>query len=333
MDALKQARTLDYHAAGEPLRIVVDGLPEVPGDTMLAKRRHMETELDHWRRMLMLEPRGHADMYGAVITEPVSGDADCGVLFMHNQGYSTMCGHGIIALATAAVEQGVFTYRDAADIRIDTPAGQVRAAVTERIGAPPQVTFENVPSFAFGDALMIDSSHGPLEARIAFGGAWYAYVDAVQTGLELQPRHAARLIALGREIKAGAGSATDIRHPAGNSDLDFLYGVIFTGPGQDAGHLRNVCIFADGELDRSPTGTGVSGLAALRHAEGVLGLDEDLVVESILRTTFTVRCLRETRLGDTPAVITSVSGSAHITGRHSFVLDELDPLAGGFMIR
>jgi len=334
MRVLRRVETLDYHTAGEPLRIVTSGLPDIPGGTMPEKRRYMATHLDDWRRFLMLEPRGHADMYGAVLTPPVSSGADTGVLFLHNEGYSTMCGHGIIALVHAAVEHGVFSFADASAIRIDTPAGQVVARANfDANGGVESVSFRNVPSFVLEPDLQVTVAGQRIGLSIAYGGAFYAYVDADAMGFSLEPAEAARLVELGRQIKEAVSASYSIRHPDGDEALNFLYGTIFTLPGPTRLETRNVCIFADGELDRSPTGTGVSGRAALHWARGELGPGEELVVESIIGTRFTVQCVGETRVGQYAAVIPEVSGSAWFTGAHRFSLDKGDPLARGFLLR
>lgn len=329
-----KVRTLDYHAAGEPLRIVTAGLPAIEGASMLARRRFMRERLDHYRRLLMLEPRGHADMYGAVLTPPASDDGDFGVLFLHNEGYSTMCGHGIIALVTAGIEHGLFEVGDPENIRIDTPAGRVSARARQGAGGRVEsVSFVNVPSFVLRDAVELRLADRILPATIAFGGAFYAYVDARDLGFGIVPAEAAQLIEAGRAIKAAAGAQCDIRHPRGDDDLGFLYGTIFVLHAAEPGRSRNACIFADGELDRSPTGTGVSGRAAIHYARGEISLGETLTIESIIGTVFEVRCLQETSVGGLDAVITEVSGSAWMSGEHEFVLDPRDPLRDGFLLR
>lgn len=301
---------------------------------MLEKRQYMATELDHYRRLLMLEPRGHADMYGAVLTQPATGDGDVGVLFLHNAGYSTMCGHGIIALVTAGVEQQLFDFADPQAIRIDSPAGRITArANQDACGKVASVAFENVPSFVLEPACDVDVDGVHVNACIAFGGAYYAYVDAGLHGFEIVPQEASRLIAFGRKIKLAVSSGYPINHPYGDAELGFLYGTIFVQQGKDLSRSRNACVFADGELDRSPTGTGVSGRAAIHYARGEIGLNETLEIESIIGTRFTVRCVEETTVGGLPAVVTEVSGSAHISGAHSFMLDPADPLPGGFLLR
>jgi trans-L-3-hydroxyproline dehydratase len=331
---MMRVSTLDYHTAGEPLRIVTAGLPEIPGDTMIARRRYMKNELDHYRRFLMLEPRGHADMYGAVLTPPVTADGDVGVLFMHNEGYSTMCGHGIIGLVTAGLEHGLFEAANPQAILIDTPAGRITARARRKaVGGIESVSFLNVPSFVLEDNCQLKAGGRDLHVTIAFGGAFYAYLDAQVLGLELVPGEASALIEYGREIKDEVNRDYTIRHPDGDEDMNFLYGTIFIRNGSRAGHSRNVCVFADGELDRSPTGTGVSGRAAIHFSRGEIGLQQVLHIESIIGTSFSVRCVRETMVGDYPAVIPEVTGSAYITGESNFLLDSSDPLQEGFFIR
>lgn len=273
-------------------------------------------------------------MYGAVLTDPVTPDGDIGVLFMHNQGYSTMCGHGIIALVTAGVEHGVFDIADASAVRIDTPAGRISArANRDNAGSVESVSFLNVPAFVLHSNVTIEYEGKAFECTIAFGGAFYAYVDAEQSGLELVPEEAARMIRLGQEIKNRINRQLDIWHPAGAKDLNFLYGTIFVRSPGASGRSRNACVFAEGELDRSPTGTGVSGRAAIHYARGELALGEKLEIDSFIGTRFSVCCVEETRVGSLPAVITEVTGSAHICGEQRFILDESDPLRDGFLVR
>jgi len=329
-----RVRTLDYHTAGEPLRIMISGLPAIAGDSMLARRRYMQEKLDHYRRFLMLEPRGHADMYGAVLTGPASPDGDVGVLFLHNEGYSTMCGHGIIALVTAGIEQRLFPINDPQKIRIDTPAGRILArANLDRAGGIESVSFRNVPSFVQNESVTVHIDGRLVDCTIAFGGAFYAYVDAAAHGFDLTPDEAPRLIHFGRQIKQAVTHGCVISHPGGEEELDFLYGTIFVLDDERDGHSRNACVFANGELDRSPTGTGVSGRAAIHYARGEIGLLEELTIESIIGSSFRVRCLEETSVGGVDAVTPEVTGTAHISGRHEFILDDRDSLNMGFLIR
>jgi len=326
---------VDAHAAGEPLRVVLDGFPDLHGDTILARRRDARARHDHLRTALMWEPRGHPDMYGCLVVPPVTPGADLGVLFTHNEGYSTMCGHGIIGVTTVVLELGLVERREGDNrVGIDTPAGFVEAWGRVEGGRVTSVSFVNVPSFMTVLDRSVDvPGLGTVRYDVAFGGAFYAFVDARALGLELEPREVGRLIETGRAIKAAVSKSDPPRHPL-DADLGFLYGTIFLGPAHDArNHSRNVCVFADGEVDRSPTGTGVSARLALHHARGELAVGEDIVVESILGTTFGGRVVGTTRVGPHDAVIPRVSGSAHVTGRSEFFLDPDDPLRDGFLLR
>jgi proline racemase len=328
-------RTIDVHAAGEPLRVIVDGLPPIPGDSMLEKRRYAREHLDTVRRRLMWEPRGHADMYGAIPTEPVSDGSDCGVLFLHNEGFSTMCGHGIIGLTKVLLESGmVASGRRTSTIRIDTPAGLVVARATRQDGTVRRVTFENVPSFVYRRGIEVGlDGIGETVCDIAFGGAYYAYCDAADLGLSLDPSQHDRLVEVGRLVKRSVLAQTSIEDPVA-PDLGFLYGVIFTGPPADRRHhSRHVCIFAEGEVDRSPTGTGVSGRAALLHDAGTLGDGETITIESILGTCFDVSVAGRSQVAGCRAVVPEVTGEAYVTGTSEFFLDPGDPLGDGFIFR
>jgi len=327
--------TIDAHTEGEPLRVITGGFPDVPGDTILARRSYLKENLDHLRKALMWEPRGHADMYGCLLTPPVTPEADLGVLFMHNEGYSTMCGHGIIGLATVALETGILQRSEPdATVKIDTPAGLVTARAKVADDRVKSVSFQNVPSFVFAmDNVVQVPGLGKVKYDIAFGGAFYACVKAEDMGLVCKPEAYRTLIEKGRAIKQAVMESLPVVHPF-EEDLNFLYGTIFIGPPQVQGaHSRHVCIFAEGEVDRSPTGTGVSGRLALLRARGEIDLNEPIVIESIIGTRFTGRIIETTSFGPHPAVIPEVEGSAYITGRHEFLIDPEDPLREGFILR
>lgn len=330
--------SLDVHAAGEPLRIITSGAPVILGATMLERRRWLLAHADHVRRALMWEPRGHFNMYGCIVTPPVSADADAGVLFLHNEGYSTMCGHGVIALVTALVETGTLPARGAATpVALDTPAGLVRAtAHVDADGRVGRVSFVNVPSFVYArDVAVALAEAGPVRVDIAFGGAFYAIVPAERVGLRVAPEETERLVAVAEEIKRAVNASLRIQHPD-EPDLGFLYGTILTGPPEDpAHHSRNICVFASAEVDRSPTGTGVSARLALHAARGEIGEGDEIVVESILgaASAFGGRVVGRTAVGPHAAVLPEVSGTAFITGRHEFLLDPRDPLGAGFLVR
>jgi proline racemase len=293
--------TVDYHTAGEPFRIVTGGVGSLEGRSILDKRRFAADELDHVRRLLVYEPRGHADMYGCFVTEPEDEGADLGVVFFHNAGYSTACGHGTIALVTWAIESG----------RVDGP----------EVVRVTSVRFRNVPAFVHARGLPAAGR----EVDVAFGGAFYASVEE-----RVAPEELPRLIELGREIKADLEAAHEIVHPA-EPELRDVYGVIFWQEEEGVGLLtqRNVTVFADGEVDRSPCGSGTSARLALLHDEGRIAVGEDLRHLSIVGSEFTGRVVEVTPEG----VVTEVEGSAHLTGRHEFLLDPTDELGEGFLLR
>jgi len=328
--------TIEAHAAGEPLRIVVDGLSEIPGATILERRRFLRDNLDYVRQALMWEPRGHYNMYGCVVTPPVSSEADFGVLFMHNEGYSTMCGHGVIALVTVLVESGAVKVEgEQAKVNLDTPAGLVRATAHLEDGHVVKVSFLNVPSFLYARDLAIEvPGYGQVVCDVAWGGAFYAVLPAARVGLRVVPEQTAALVTAGEAIKRAVNAVLPVKHPF-EEDLSFLYGTILTdAPEETNHHSRNICVFAKAEVDRSPTGTGVSARLAVHHARGEITRGESIVIESILgrHSTFSGRVVAETRVGPFPAVIPEVSGSAFITGRCEFVIDPRDPLGRGFLV-
>ncbi|HKQ14907.1 MAG TPA: proline racemase family protein [Steroidobacteraceae bacterium] len=320
--------TIDLHTGGEPLRVVLSGLPPLQGTTVLEKRRYFREHYDHLRTGLMFEPRGHADMYGAVLTESTTADYD--VFFLHNEGYSTMCGHAIIALTKLVIEAGRI---QGERVAFNVPAGRIESRARIEAGRVIEATFRNVPSFLYRRDQVIDTEVGQVKFDIAFGGAFYAIVEAEPLNLALDESAYARLIAMGRAIKHAIMKTMPIEHPF-EPDLSFLYGTIFTGPARQAGHhSRNVCIFADGEVDRSATGSGVSARAALHYAKGEVALNRPITIESILGSTMTVRAVEQTTFGAYDAVIPEVSGTAHFTGRNEFWFDSKDPLRAGFILR
>lgn len=321
--------TIDMHTGGEPLRVIVEGLPPIEGRNVLEKRRYFRDHYDYLRTGLMWEPRGHADMYGAVITS--STDADFDVIFIHNEGYSTMCGHAIIALTKLAVETGLVTKHE---MTFNVPAGRIHAKATVVDGHVVETSFRNVPSFLYLRDSHVDvQGIGCVHFDIAYGGAFYAFVKAEEVGLSLVPEDYNRLIDYGRRIKNAVKSGFPITHPF-EQDLSFVYATIFTGPPLDrANHSRNVCIFAEGELDRSPTGSGVSARAALHFAKGELGFNERITIESIVGSTMSVKVVEVTKFGPYDAVTPEVSGTASFTGRNEFYFDPEDPFRKGFIFR
>jgi proline racemase len=321
--------TTDFHTAGEPFRIVTSGTPAIDGATVRDKREHAAASeaVDAVRRLLCHEPRGHADMYGCFLVAPDDAGADLGVLFWHKDGYSTACGHGTIALGAWAVASGrVDAPVDGeVDVTIDVPSGRVVARVRVRGGAVDGVAFRNVPSFVIAR----DVEAAGVAVDVAYGGAIYASVPAARFGLTVTPEDLPELIRAGRAVKAALAPTDAARHPT-DERLSGIYGTILweeLGPR----HQRNVTIFADGEVDRSPCGSGTSARCALLAADGVLGAGDALRHDGIVGTTFTGRVL-----GDAPdgsGILTEVEGMAYMTGAHRFVLDPRDPVGTGFVLR
>lgn len=327
--------TIDMHTGGEPLRVITGGLPELKGNTILEMRRYFKENLDHIRTGLMFEPRGHADMYGAVLTQPVSEDADFGTFFLHNEGYSTMCGHAIIALTKLVIETGMIKKEgENPELIIDAPPGKIYSKAFMNNGVVEKVSFKNVPSFVSLNNKEVNvEGIGKVMFDVSFGGAFYAFVDADSVGLNLNADDYNKLIDYGRKIKYAVMDNFSIDHPF-EKDLSFLYGTIFIGkPYNKNNHSRNVCIFAEGEVDRSSTGSGVSARAAIHHLKDNLQIGEEITIESILDTTMDVQVVEETTYGGFNAVIPQVSGTASIIGQNEFYFDPEDPLKEGFIFR
>jgi proline racemase len=331
---------VDYHTAGEPFRIATAGIPPIPGATVLERRDYAIRHLDHYRRLLVCEPRGHADMYGCFPVSPDDDGALAGALFFHNVGFSTACGHGTIALATWAADCGLVKPGGEAEssVAIDVPSGRVQARIRwdgQRAGT---VTFRNVPAFVQARGVTARVGTGRIRADVAFGGAYYASVDAADTGVPLEPASLPRLIALGREIKRALDGSHVAEHPD-EPRLSGIYGVIFaeTVPAAAHGvpglHQRSVTVFADGEVDRSPCGSGTSARLALLDDTGELPAGETLVHESVIGTRFTARVAGRAVAGGREAVVTEITGRAFRTGEHRFLLDPRDELGTGFTLR
>ena len=320
-----EIRTVDYHTAGEPFRIVTDGVDAPRGASILDKRRDAHDRLDHVRRLLVHEPRGHADMYGCFVVEPDDGDADLGVVFFHNAGYSTACGHGTIALVTWALDEGIVEKREGENhVVVDVPSGRLETWADVQGGRVRSVRFHNVPAFVWAQGVEL----GERTVDVAFGGAFYASLEEQVEVSELP-----RLIALGRDLKRELEAWQDVVHPL-EPELRDIYGVIFWQEESESPLTqRNVTVFADGEVDRSPCGSGTSARLALLDREGRLPRGAELRHRSVVDTEFTARVVRDTEVAGLPAVITEVEGSAYRTGEHLFVLDPSDPLPDGFLLR
>lgn len=328
---------IDTHAAGEPLRIITGGLPEVPGRNLLERKKNFACHFDGVRKALIWEPRGHHGMYGCVLMPPSSGEADLGVLFLQNEGYSTMCGHGIIALATALVETGMIESKGAeTPITLETPAGLIYAtAHVSKQGYVEHVSFMNVPSFVYARDVRIKVPDiGQVVVDVAYGGAFYAILQVEQVGLRVVPEAISELVEVGEAVKHAVNGKLRVTHPE-EEELSFLYGTILVDePERTEHHSRNICIFADAQVDRSPTGTGVAARLALLDAQGALKGDKAIVIESVLgaESIFRGRIVDRTKVGPFHAVVPEISGKAFITGRHEFVLDPRDKLGRGFLL-
>lgn len=328
-------KAIDMHTGGEPLRVITQGYPDIPADSLLEYRRKLKQDYDHLRTALMFEPRGHADMYGALVLPPFDNKADCSVIFMHNEGYSTMCGHAVIAIMTLAMEMNWVEVTDGkASMVIEAPCGLI-AAKGEIINGKIQASFHCVPSFvtALNQTVHVPSLGKEIQYDLAYGGAFYVYVDAAQFNIPLVGANQQQLSELGEAIKkAVTDSCNDYKHPF-SEDLSFIYGTIFVGEALEGNDSRNVCIFADGEVDRSPTGSGVSGRMALHHAKGELSLGEGLSIESIIGSVFRAEVAELTEYGPHQAVIPKVIGDAYVCGQNEFIIQADDKLKHGFLLR
>ncbi|HYO32416.1 MAG TPA: proline racemase family protein [Nocardioidaceae bacterium] len=334
-------KTVDYHTAGEPFRIVTDGFPGAEGDTVATRRElaSRDDRIDAIRRALCHEPRGHADMYGGFIVPPDDDGAHFGVLFWHKDGFSTACGHGTIALGVWAVDSGLVAPSPdgTAEVVIDVPSGRVRAFVRCHRGRPQSVTFRNVASYVLSRKVEVRVGGSAILADISYGGAIYASVDASQLGLHVSPQMHSELITVGREVKRALRGSPSADHPE-DPRLSGIYGTILfeeladSSEGGDI-HQRNVTIFADGQVDRSPCGSGTSARMAVLVDEDRMGLNGVLLHESIIGARFTGRVLDIVRVAGRNGVLTEVTGMAYLTGEHSFVVDPADPLGSGFVLR
>ena len=334
-DGWIEIQPIDSLTEGEPLRIILSGYPALKGKTLLEKRTNARRLHDELRKALIWEPRGHRDMYGAIIVEPDTPDADFGVIFIHNEGYSTGCGHAVIALTKVFVETGLIPMNEPeTEVKMDVPSGFIKSYAKVKNGQVTGVRFENVPSFVQSLDTEIDvPGIGKINYDLAFGGAFYAFVDVAQLGLNCTSKYQNQLIETGIKIKHAVMDSVKMVHPL-EPDMNFLYGTIFTGVSKNPNHhSRNVCIFAEGEVDRSPTGTGVSARAAILHAKDEIKTGESIIIESIIDSTFSVKVVETTTFGNYDAVIPEVSGNAYITGKNTFWINPEDPLKNGFILK
>jgi trans-L-3-hydroxyproline dehydratase len=334
---IRAYKTIDAHVGGQPLRLIVEGMPHIAGTSMLQKRAWLRKHGDPVRRAVVLEPRGHAGMVAAVLTEPESSQSDAGLLFMDGEDYPLMSGAGVIAAATVAIERELMFSRDAGgtEIRLvfETPAGIVHAHARLTTHGPRRrvdsVAFENVPAFVHTAGRPVRVGARELRVDLAFGGAFYAIADTESIGIPLRIERLPELRRLAVEIRSSLNAASRIEHPT-ESALSAVAGVVFTGPPEDPeAHLRSVTV-TGGSVDRSPGGTGTAAVMAVLDAMGLLSDDQTFVHESLTGALFRGRALRRTMVGDLPALVPEIEGSAWITGEHTLLVDEDDTLRDGF---
>ncbi|MBZ9895939.1 proline racemase family protein [Mesorhizobium sp. BR1-1-6] len=327
---------VDMHTGGEPLRIVTGGYPDIPKGTILEKRAHVRDHLDHLRKILMFEPRGHYDMYGALLVEPDLPGADLAVLFMHNEGYSTMCGHAIVALGRYAVDEGLVAKREPVTmVNIEAPCGMVIASVEVHDGKAGAVSFDSVPAFLFARDRKIElPGYGAIGFDIAYGGAFYALADCHQFGLEFGGGRVRDFVDAATALTERLKQEFPLSHPD-HVDLAFLYGTILTD-GKDAFSgepTKNVCVFAEAQVDRSPTGSGVTARLAAMHAKGEIATGQTRTFESIAGSHFSGAVARTAKAGPHEAIIARVGGRAYYCGRAEFIVEPDDELGRGFLLR
>ena len=331
MKSCKRIYAVDSHTMGEPTRVVIDGLGSLPGNSMKEKRDYIARNMDYIRTALMHEPRGHQNMFGAILCKPADEKANLGLVFMDGSGYLDMCVHGSIGAVTVAIELGIIDVKEVACISLETPAGLIYARAEVRNGKVGFVTIENVPSFLFRETVPLDiPGLGRIRADIAYGGNFFAVVEAKEIGIEISLDNINRLVNTGMDILHQARKEIEVAIPGSGKkfsvDLVELYGE----PEAEDAHAKNVVIFGNGQFDRSPCGTGTCAKMALLHATGKLQLACDYVNESIIGTTFRGRLIKETKLGNLTAVVPEIISRAFITGIHQFVINPDDPLKYGF---
>jgi proline racemase len=335
MHTVRDLYAIDSHTMGEPTRIIVGGIPNIPGKTMPEKKAYLEEHMDYLRTAVMLEPRGHNNMFGSIMTQPTCDEADIGIIFMDGGGYLNMCGHGSIGAATVAVETGMVTVTEPYTyLTLEAPAGLVKAKVKVENGKAKEVSIVNVPSFLYKKNVKVNvPSIGEVLMDISFGGSFFAIVKAENLGLEICPANAQKLIEIGMKIINAVNETVEIQHPT-LSHIKTVDLVEIWGPAKNPkATLQNAVIFGQGQLDRSPCGTGTCAKLATLYSKGELKLNEEFIYESILGTMFKGKALQETKVGEFDAIIPEITGSAFITGHNHFVIDSDDPVKFGFILK
>lgn len=334
MKSSRHIYTVESHTMGEPLRLIVGGIPVIPGKTMPEKKAYFMEHYDYLRRSLMLEPRGHKDMFGAVLTAPTMPDADIGVIFMHGEGYHNMCGHGTIATNTILIETGMVEVKEpVTTIKMEAPAGLVTVNIAVENGKAKGVSFQNVPAFLYKRDVTVDVPKiGKITMDISFGGSFFAVVNGKQLGLDICTENSSQLVEIGMSIIKAANEQIEVQHPElahiKTIDLCEIYG---PAKSPDA-NMQNITVF-DGQIDRSPCGTGTCAKLATLWGKGELQIGEEFVYESVIQTKFIGKALKETNVGPYKAIVPEITGSAYITGYSQFVIDEEDPVKHGFSLK
>jgi len=335
MNISSSIRIIDTHTAGQATRIIIGGIPALKGKSMMEKKHYLSENYDYIRSSTMLEPRGHADMFGALLTEPVNMDADMGVIFLDGVGYLNMCGHGTIGVATALVETGMVKITEPyTNITLDTPAGLVKVLVKVEDNRAKEVSFVNVPAFLYKKDLKVDVPDiGEVTLDVAFGGSFFAIVRDKELGIEISTTNLERNIPIAVKLLRYLEANVKVQHPI-IKDINKIELVeIYGQPKSSDADVQNMVVLGEGEVDRSPCGTGTCAKMAALHARGELKVGEEFVHESVLKTKFKGKIMEETKVSDYDAIIPNIAGRAHITGFNNIVIDEEDPLKYGFCIR
>jgi len=325
---------IDTHTAGEPTRIILSGLPPIQGGTIAEKKRYMMEHLDHFRTLLMQEPRGHRDMFGAIITPPTTNRGQYGILFMDNDGYLDMCGHGIIGITAALIEIGMIPPKEPETIvAFDTPAGLVEGHAKIERDRVVEVSVSNVSSFLYARDVELDlPGVGKITIDVSFGGNFFAMTPAKALGVSVHPDNISKLIQLGMMVKEAVNEKVKVQHPTEKHITTVELTEIYDKPEPSRPFSKNVMIFGYGQVDRSPCGTGTSAAMATLYGKGELSLNEVFTNESIIGTKFSGKLVRETRVGDFAAVDPVITGDAYVTGIQQFVVDPNDPLKHGVVV-
>ncbi len=330
----KSIHAIDSHTMGEPTRVVVGGIPNIPGKNMPEKKQYLSDNLDKIRTSIMLEPRGHNDMFGSILTSATMPEADFGIIFMDGGGYLNMCGHGSIGAATIAVETGMVEMKEPETfVNMESPAGLIKARVKVENEEVQEVSIVNVPAFLYKENQSVElEGYGTVNFDISFGGSFFAIVDARKLGMKVEPKNSEALKQFGLALRDKINETIEIQHPT----LEHIKTVdlveIYDDATNETANYKNVVVFGAGQLDRSPCGTGTSAKMATLYAKGELALNEEFIYESIAGTLFKGKALEETEVGGYKAIIPEITGSAYITGFNHFVIDDRDPLKHGFLL-